>query len=61
MADEEKIDPLLPYRGMRPIKEGSVFAKYKVKKKSKKAEEKQQKENISSEEKSSNHRIDIEV
>lgn len=61
MAAEERIDPLGPYRGIRPVREGSVFAKYKVRKKLKKTEEKSEKETLSSEKESSEHKIDIEA
>lgn len=61
MAAEERIDPLGPYRGIRPVREGSVFAKYKAKRKFKKTEEKSEKETLSSEKESSEHKIDIEA
>lgn len=61
MTAEEKIEPLGPYREIRPIKEGSVFAKYRVKKKLKDLEKKHEEEILSSERKSSEHRIDIEA
>lgn len=32
MTPDDKIDSLGPYRGIRPVKEGSVFAKFKIKK-----------------------------
>lgn len=60
MAAEDRIDPLGQYRGIRPLKEGSVFAKYKIKKKFKKKEESNE-ESSSSEEKTLEHRIDIEA
>lgn len=61
MTAEERIDPLGPYREIRHIKEGSVFAKYRVRKKLKKPEKKHEEETSSSERKSSEHRIDIEA
>jgi len=33
MTAEDRIDPLGQYRGIRSLREGSVFAKYKIKKK----------------------------
>ncbi|MCS7164356.1 MAG: hypothetical protein NZ845_05100 [Thermodesulfovibrio sp.] len=60
MAAEEKIDPLVPYRGVRPIKEGSVFAKYKIRKKIKKSKE-TEKETPSPNKKSQEQIIDIEA
>jgi len=32
MTAEDRIDPLGQYRGIRSLREGSVFAKYKIKK-----------------------------
>jgi len=58
MTPDDKIDPLGPYRGIRHIKEGSVFAKFKIKKKPSKKEENT--EEKSSKEKSE-HKIDIEA
>lgn len=58
MTPEDKIDPLGPYRGIRPVREGSVFAKYKLKKKPKKRKEESEE---ASAKKSSNHKIDIEA
>ncbi|HHW20791.1 MAG TPA: hypothetical protein PKV92_05995 [Thermodesulfovibrio thiophilus] len=60
MTAEDRIDPLGQYRGIRSLREGSVFAKYKIKKKFKKKEESNE-ESSSSEEKTSEHRIDIEA
>lgn len=59
MAEEDRINPTGPYRGVRPIREGSVFAKYRVRKKLKKTQEKP--EETSSEKSSSEHRIDIQA
>lgn len=58
MTPEDKIDSLGPYRGIRPVREGSVFAKYKLKKKLKKRKEESEE---ASAKKSSNHKIDIEA
>lgn len=60
MADEDRIDPLGQYRGIRPVREGSVFAKYRFRKKPKKKEEKEEKQQ-STAEKNSEHIIDIEA
>lgn len=61
MVADDKIEPLGPYRGIRPLKEGSVFAKFRVKKKVSKKEEKSQEEKPSLEKNSGQHRVDIEV
>ncbi|MDI1471796.1 MAG: hypothetical protein QMD43_01485 [Thermodesulfovibrio sp.] len=60
MTPDDKIDPLGPYRGIRPVKEGSVFAKFKIKKKPPKKEENSE-EKSSKEKEQSEHKIDIEV
>ncbi|MEN2994872.1 MAG: hypothetical protein ABDH19_05970 [Thermodesulfovibrio sp.] len=60
MAAEERINPLVPYKEVRPIKEGSVFAKYKIRKKIKKSEE-TEKETPSPKKKSAEQIIDIEA
>ncbi len=61
MPADEKIDPLLPYRGIRPLREGNVFAKYKVRKKQQ-SREKPSEEQAKPEVKDQSKRgIDIEV
>ncbi len=60
MVAEDKIDPLGPYRGMRPLKEGKIFAKIKIKKKFKKEQESKE-ENLSKDKNSQDHKLDIEV
>lgn len=60
MSPEDKIDPMLPYRGIRPLKEGNVFARYKIKKKPQiKREPKEEESSAKTEE--GQHRIDIEA
>ncbi|MGB9710032.1 MAG: hypothetical protein ACPLZA_00845 [Thermodesulfovibrio sp.] len=59
MNPEDKIDPLGPYSAIRSVKEGSVFAKYKLRKKFKKKEE--QPEGKTTPRESSEHKIDIEA
>ncbi|GAQ94238.1 hypothetical protein TAGGR_1417 [Thermodesulfovibrio aggregans] len=59
MSPEDKIEPMGYYRGIRAVREGSVFAKYKLRKKIKKKE--QQSEEKTSSKESSEHRIDIEA
>lgn len=61
MSPEDRIDSLGPYIRIRSIKEGSVFAKYKLRKKLKKREEKPEEKTTSKETLSSEHRIDIEA
>lgn len=61
MVADDKIDPLGPYRGIRPLKEGTVFAKFRVKKKFSKKEEKSEEEKPLPEKGSGEHRIDIEA
>ncbi len=61
MSPEEKIDPLSPYRGIRPLREGSVFSKYRVKKKTPKKRETSEEEMAPEEKKESQHRVDIEA
>lgn len=61
MVADDKIDPLGSYRGIRPLKEGTVFAKFKIRKKSPKRNEKAEQEKLSAEKKSEEHRIDIEA
>ncbi len=63
MSPEDRIDSVGAYRGVRVVKEGSVFAKYKVKKKLKKEHEEEAKkeEESSSKKESSEHKIDIEA
>lgn len=61
MSPENRIDPLGPYRGIRPVREGSVFAKYKLRKKIKKREEKPEEESTSKETPPREHKIDIEA
>lgn len=58
MVPEDKIDPLGAYREIRPIRQGSVFAKFRIKKKKK--EEKKQKE-PPEEDKGTEHRVNIEA
>ena len=65
MFSPDEIDGVGHYRGIRPIKEGSVFARYKIKKKASKRESSEE-ENLSrakkdSEKKDSEHKIDIEA
>ncbi len=60
MSPPDEIDGIDQYRRIRPIREGSVFAKYKVKKKSSKKESSEE-ENLPKEKKASEHRIDIEA
>ncbi|GAB5046993.1 hypothetical protein [Thermodesulfovibrio sp. TK110] len=59
MSPEDRIDPLGPYRGIKPVREGSVFAKYKLRKKFKKKEA--QPEEKTTHKESSEHKIDIEA
>ncbi|WP_353683454.1 hypothetical protein V4D30_06135 [Thermodesulfovibrio sp. 3907-1M] len=59
MSPEDRIDPLNPYRAIKPVREGSVFAKYKLRKKFKKKEE--QPEEKTAPKESSEHKIDIEA
>lgn len=62
MTPDEKIEPLGSYRSTRPLQEGSVFAKYRVKKKIlKKEQEKSEEERKFPEEESKGHRVDIEA
>jgi len=61
MADEDRIDPLGAYRAIRPVREGSVFAKYRLRKKPKKKEEKSERKTSGAEEKTSEHKVDIGV
>ncbi|MCS7202873.1 MAG: hypothetical protein NZ809_00290 [Thermodesulfovibrio sp.] len=56
MSPEDKIDPLGAYREIKPIKQGSIFAKFRVKKK-----DKEKKEKETQKEKTTEHRIDIEA
>lgn len=60
MTAEDKIDPLGQSRGIRIIKEGSVFAKFRTKRKIKTKKE-QTEEETAREQKSSEHKIDIEA
>ncbi|GAB6183169.1 hypothetical protein [Thermodesulfovibrio hydrogeniphilus] len=60
MSPRDEIDSVGPYRSIRPIKEGSVFARYKVKKKTPKKESSEE-EKLPKEKKDSEHRIDIEA
>lgn len=60
MAAEDKIDPLGPYRDMRPLKEGNVFAKIKIKRKFKKEKESKE-EKLSEDKNSQDHKVDIEA
>lgn len=60
MTPDEKIDSVGGYRALRAVREGSVFAKYKVKKRQKKQQEQKEKSS-STEKKSFEHKIDIEV
>lgn len=59
MSPEDRIDPLEPYRGIKPVREGSVFAKYKLRKKIKKNEQQPEEKTTSRE--SSEHKVDIEA
>lgn len=59
MTPDDKIDPLGPYTRVRPLREGTVFAKYKVKKKPTKKEEQEEKPTTKKE--STEGRIDIEA
>lgn len=61
MSPDEKIEPLGPYRAIKPIKEGSVYAKLKIKKKSLKKEEKSEEEKPTTKTETSTGRIDIEA
>jgi hypothetical protein len=60
MTPDDKIDSLGPYRGIRPVKEGSVFAKFKIKKKPLKKEENAEEKSLKEKEQSE-HKIDIEA
>jgi len=44
MTPDEKIDSVSAYRGIRAVREGSVFAKYKIKKRLKRQQEEPEKE-----------------
>lgn len=60
MSPDDKIDPLGPYRGVRPLREGNVFARYKIKKKPPKKEE-EEGEKPTTKKEPSESRIDIEA
>lgn len=57
MTADEPVEPLSPYRGVRPLKEANVFAKYRGKKKPMKKEEEQE----PPKKKPSDSRVDIEA
>lgn len=62
MVPDDKIEPLGPYRGIRPVREGSIFAKFKVKRKiSSKQQQLSEEEKSQSKKDSNEHQIDIEA
>jgi len=61
MTPDEKIDSVGAYRGLRTVREGSVFAKYKVKKRLKRQQEETEEEQTPPKKESSEHKIDIEA
>jgi hypothetical protein len=56
MTPDEKIDSVSAYRGIRAVKEGSVFAKYKVKKRLKRQQEETEEEQTPPKKESSEHK-----
>jgi hypothetical protein len=61
MTADDKIGSLTEYRGIRPLKEGTVFAKFRVKKKFSKKEEKTEEEKPILDKDTKENIIDIEA
>jgi len=56
MTPDEKIDSVSAYRGIRAVREGSVFAKYKIKKRLKRQQKETEEEQTPTKKESSEHK-----